>query len=531
MTRARCNRIEKRGVQKKTKMKEEARAESPFFGFSNCDIPQPIVIKTEPVEEGDTMDCVVVKVTKAAKPLPATLIKKEKEDDDDIDTFHGFSLADLPKPVVINIKEELINEEGSTATETEVPDKITGLQGEKTTKNVQKVSENMSEIGKRLEESKKWNETNKKEDSPNVEKLPETSPSQSEIERKLENDPISKPEVVAQTTLPDVKYNIADVSPAPASNIPGDNLLDEFESPGVELDRENNAPPEVSKVNSGSPIKMKKIANSSNKFSPSTPVKSVRIESADVKSPAVTPTQSTIKSSANHELIVVQQQDGKQVIMQQPRFVTRPSLKNHQRQEQSTDIQVVRGEGKLVHRASSLPKKIQIIDENGEKIELITQEAEGDFDTGDETDEDHEFTVVVEENDKGEVTNITGDISHTNVIEADSIEDIIAQFEHETSNGPQSKTKEQEAKDIENDLIRRKRNIDLIAKETALLGRKPIEPEKYYNQPLEDEEDEDDDGDLGDDETYSPSPTKLQKTEVKQNINDEDSSEEVRTFF
>ena len=182
--------------------------------------------------------------------------------------------------------------------------------------------------------------------------------------------------------------------------------------------------------------------------------------------------------------------------------------------------------GKKDENCSLACEEIQLIDENGEKIELITQEAEGDFDTGDETDEDHEFTVVVEENDAGEVTNITGDIGQNNVIEADSIEDIIAQFEHETSNGPQSKTKQQEAKEIENDLIRRKRNIDLIAKETALLGRKPIEPEKYYNLPVDDEDEDEEERDLEDDEEYSPSPQKIQKAEAKSNVLEEDSSEE-----
>ena len=33
---------------------EETRPESPFFGFSKSDIPQPIVIKTEPVEDGES---------------------------------------------------------------------------------------------------------------------------------------------------------------------------------------------------------------------------------------------------------------------------------------------------------------------------------------------------------------------------------------------------------------------------------------------------------------------------------------------
>merc|ERR1719234_2393550 len=65
--------------------------DSPFFGFSNADIPQPILIKTEPLEvseegivdgglgddDGDDDECVVVKVTRAAAPLPQVLIKKE----------------------------------------------------------------------------------------------------------------------------------------------------------------------------------------------------------------------------------------------------------------------------------------------------------------------------------------------------------------------------------------------------------------------------------------------------------------------
>ena len=75
-----------------------------FFGFTNSDIPQPIIIKTEPVEEGGE-DCVIVEVSKAAKPLSPTKIKKEKFDDDD--TFHGFSMDDLPKPIVI--KEEPVD--------------------------------------------------------------------------------------------------------------------------------------------------------------------------------------------------------------------------------------------------------------------------------------------------------------------------------------------------------------------------------------------------------------------------------------
>ena len=52
MTRSHSTRSEKKGGQKTSK--EKTRPESPeFFGFSNCDIPQPILIKTEPVEDGD----------------------------------------------------------------------------------------------------------------------------------------------------------------------------------------------------------------------------------------------------------------------------------------------------------------------------------------------------------------------------------------------------------------------------------------------------------------------------------------------
>ena len=77
-----------------------------FFGFSNAAIPQPILIKTEPLEvpEEETADglganddgCVVVKVTRAAKPLPKAFIKQENEDENDVDVFHGFSLQELP---------------------------------------------------------------------------------------------------------------------------------------------------------------------------------------------------------------------------------------------------------------------------------------------------------------------------------------------------------------------------------------------------------------------------------------------------
>ena len=173
-----------------------------------------------------------------------------------------------------------------------------------------------------------------------------------------------------------------------------------------------------------------------------------------------------------------------------------------------------------------LTNTIQIIGENGEKIELITQGGGGAFET--DTEEDHEFTVIVENNDEGDPV-ITRDIQidenniiNVNGADAMEIEDIIAQFE-ESSAGGQGRTVScpsckkcfvssqylnmhiantatmcdlcntqccsqvnlRNHKNLECDLSKRKRNIDMIAKETALLGRKPIEPEKYYNLPIE----------------------------------------------
>ena len=433
------------------KMGEED--ESPFFGFSNSDIPQPILIKTEPVEDGDSGDCVVVEVTKASKPLPAIQIKKEKEDFNDLDTFHGFSAADLPKPIVI--KEE----------------------------------PNENEVS--------------------VERL------------GVDTSTVSVHE---------------------------DTILDEFESKTVP-DSENN----VSGLNT--------VVTSPSIALPSPP-----IQFTQARSPPGPPSPTAPVSEKLGSL----SPSPKRMVVPKPKFVTRPSTKNAPRPEPVPQAQVTTVSKSVVslqQSPSSLPKKIQIIDENGEKIELITQEAEGDFDTEDETEEDHEFTVVVEENDAGEVTTITKGVpeENKNVIEADSIEDIIAQFEHnESTSGPRSvscpncrkcfvsnhflnlhisntatmcelcntqccsQVNLRNHKNLECDLAKRKRNIDLIAKETALLGRKPIEPEKYYNLPVEDlSEDEDEERELEDDEDFSPSPPKKLKPEV-QSYKPEEFLEEVR---
>ena len=95
----------------KTKKEEDERPESPFFGFTNADIPQPIVIKTEPVgETEEEEDCLVVSVSKGAAPA---VIKTEKVEDDDlgVDTFHGFSVEDLPKPIVIKEEADVDDDE------------------------------------------------------------------------------------------------------------------------------------------------------------------------------------------------------------------------------------------------------------------------------------------------------------------------------------------------------------------------------------------------------------------------------------
>merc|ERR1719237_1720942 len=194
---------------------------------------------------------------------------------------------------------------------------------------------------------------------------------------------------------------------------------------------------------------------------------------------------------------------------------------------------------------------IQIIDENGQKI-VILNSGEGELGTlgTDESDmdtdaEDREFTVIVEEDEEeieeGGGNNRDIHIDENNVIEAESIEDILAQFESESAprsvacpncrkcfvsahflnrhiSNPSTmcdlcntqcctQVNLRNHKNLECDLSKRKRNIDLIAQETAILGRKPSEPEKYYNMPLESEDDEEDTGE----EDMSPGPSPAKK--------------------
>merc|ERR1719495_2586077 len=91
-----------------------------------------------------------------------------------------------------------------------------------------------------------------------------------------------------------------------------------------------------------------------------------------------------------------------------------------------------------------LHRSIQIIDQNGQKIMILNQgngdlgsleeNEESDMDTD---NEDREFTVIVEEEEEleeeEEEDNRDIHIDENNVIEAESIEDILAQFESESA--------------------------------------------------------------------------------------------------
>jgi len=430
----------------KNKKEEEDRPESPFFGFTNSDIPQPIVIKTEPVGDMNDEECVVVSVSKGTAP---PVIKTEKIEDDDLelDTFHGFSLEDLPKPIVI--KEEAKEDD---------------------------VSANITE--------------------------------------STSKDPLE----------------LVD----PKSNIPGDNLLDEFES--VEA---QTASPEKKVGKTESPVKIKKVVSPAKA---GVTISSQAAGATKIKSPKMILSSSGPQSPEKSQNIMIVQ-NGKPVVVQS----------KIDSKQQIQQIHLISEEDLQQTGQDKGPKKIQIIDQNGEKIELITQDAtDGEFET--DTEEDHEFTVIVENNDEGEVTGITRDIhiDENNVIAVDNadameIEDIIAQFEESSSGGARtvscpnckkcfvssqflnmhiantatmcdlcntqccSQVNLRNHKNLECDLSKRKRNIDLIAKETALLGRKPIEPEKYYNLPIESDEDLEDE-DFSAEDVASPQPAKKMKS-------------------
>jgi len=183
-----------------------------------------------------------------------------------------------------------------------------------------------------------------------------------------------------------------------------------------------------------------------------------------------------------------------------------------------------------INTAERLPRNIQILDEHGTAILLMDKESESD----EESDmEDREFTVIVDEDasDDDEINlERLGRIplEDKNTFEGETIEDILAQFETEQKSKavacPNCKkcfvsshflnihvtnkstlcdlcntqcctaANLRNHKNLDCDLSKRKRNIDLIAQETALLGRKPIEPEKYYNMPIDSSDEENEGG-------------------------------------
>jgi len=480
--------------------------DSPFFGFSNADIPQPIVIKTEPVEgisDAEDDDCVIVNVTKATVPLPSVIVKKEKEDDDDLDTFYGFSVNDLPKPIVI--KDEPLEEVSA--------------------------------------------------------------------------------ERADEAVLPDFFLNETEVPLGPTSNVPGDDLLDEFElntAPSVSSNHPSfvvlNQVMENKKSGDSLGASSSLKTGLSNSQKKSLIVKSTVNVSNLPQVPVLSPEKQ--KPAREHAQVMVEQELLPPVVhtklVKSPNRVHQPEERKPMQKlvtaQKEAEPQV---EAKTVHRGNPgenvfissklgnprkvekfqlsqdqsyqtiqqiqllededidegqarqpLPKNIQIIDQNGEKIVIMDQDAaDEDFDT--DCEEDREFTVIVEEDDDDdrdeESMGRDIHIDENNVIEADSIEDILAQFESESA-APRSvscpncrkcfvsshflnlhisnnstmcdlcntqccsQVNLRNHKNLECDLSKRKRNIDLIAQETAILGRKPIEPEKYYNMPIESDE-------------------------------------------
>ena len=57
----------------------------------------------------DEDDVVIVEVRKAAKPVELFIKKEILDDDDDGDAFYGFSLADIPRPIIIKVRHTFLN--------------------------------------------------------------------------------------------------------------------------------------------------------------------------------------------------------------------------------------------------------------------------------------------------------------------------------------------------------------------------------------------------------------------------------------
>lgn len=384
--------------------------DSPFCGFLNADIPQPIVIKTElfDPEGSDDDDCVVVDVRKAEKPLPPTMVKKEIEDDDDVEFFYGFQQSEIPRPIVIKAEPE---------------------------------DEDVS------------------------------------VERSL------------------------DESVTNVVNVPGDDLIDEFETDLFIVDKDASTPSFV--------LVQQHPEGQATESQPYLFVPRSQEKSFEQMSPRqnqldgpVAVMESEERREIAEEAMDVIEQEHEHLSTSELAIQAEQQALSHQRiylkDDESSELKVLNTDHGEDRRRSL-----------GEKMRIIETD-------GDEDGEDREYTVIVEDAD-----DIT-DHEDGTVIEADSIEDILAQFENESSpesvNCPNcrkcfvsahflnlhisnastmcdlcntqccSAVNLRNHKNLECDLSKRRRNIDLIAQETVLMGRKHISPEKYYDIRTEDEE-------------------------------------------
>ena len=517
---------DEKGGEKVENPRDISPPDSPFFGFSNADIPQPILIKTEPLEvpeEGtadgicaDDDECVVVKVTRAAKPLPKAFIKKEKEDENDVDIFHGFSLQELPRPIVI--KEEAVENE----------EDVTVERGESASIPEYWVKQPEVPLGPVVPGDDLCDE------------FTETAAAAtSAAEVGLDELQLSTP-----AKLSPEKEKKSSLEEAPMNNL---------ESPGKLQESPTAALTEKSVVTSSTTIRSpQRLARSPQRSlgSPNRPTGSPQMRS--LGSPQ-RPAQRVMITSGQ-EVQVTAEGVQESPHQQQEQTVQVLVQENSQQQQVQEVADELAQEVNLVaddQQAHTMGQNsIQIIDENGQKI-VILNSGQGELGTlgTDESDmdtdaEDREFTVIVEEDEEleeGSGNNRDIHIDENNVIEAESIEDILAQFESESAprsvacpncrkcfvsahflnrhiSNPSTmcdlcntqcctQVNLRNHKNLECDLSKRKRNIDLIAQETAILGRKPIEPEKYYNMPLDSEDEED----TGGEEEMSPGPSPAKK--------------------
>jgi len=288
-------------------------------------------------------------------------------------------------------------------------------------------------------------------------------------------------------------------------NVPGDDLIDEFETDLFIVDKDVSSPSFVlvqqhpeGQATESQPYLF--VPRSQEKpFSPLPPSSKVSLEShmEDMESEqehgiAASDVEDMDVTDHHHLQIEVPEEEQQQILHPQKIY-----LKDN-----------LSSQLKVIHPArhedrKSFDKKIRIM----ESADC------------DEDGEDREYTVIVDDTDDI----ITDDQEDNNTaIEADSIEDILAQFENESSpesvNCPNcrkcfvsahflnlhianastmcdlcntqccSTVNLKNHKNLECDLSKRRRNIDLIAQETVLMGRKHISPEKYYNIRDEDEE-------------------------------------------